>query len=242
MKPAILVAVDIIEDQVVRLTRGELQEKTVYGDDPIEAAIDWESKGAEWLHVIDLEGATQGREHNSTSIEKILEAVKIPVEVGGGIRSLDAISRWLDKGAARVLIGTRTLDAEFLSEAIRKFGDKVLPAVDSRGGAVRISGWQQPGGASLIEAVSRVAESGASRLMFTDIDRDGALIGPNVDAIEEVLETIGIPLIASGGVTSEHDVRLLARLAPKGLEGIIIGKALYSGTLSLKDAQEAAEV
>jgi phosphoribosylformimino-5-aminoimidazole carboxamide ribotide isomerase len=239
-KVTILVAVDIVEDQVVRLTRGELRERTVYGQDPVETALEWEQQGAEWLHVIDLEGATAGVQRNSRAVEEILGAVKIPVQVGGGLRSMESIAFWLDRGAARVTIGTKALDQAFLSEALSRFGEAIVAAVDARGGRVRVGGWLEAPGVGTIETVTRLAQAGVQRIMFTDIERDGTLQGPNFDAVEEVVSAVGIPVIASGGVDTEHSVRRLARLAPQGLEGIIIGKALYGGVLSLSDAQRAA--
>lgn len=240
MTLSILVAVDIVEDQVVRLAQGELQERTVYGHDPVDTAKDWVDEGAEWLHVIDLDGATHGEQHNSQAIEKILGEVSVPVQVGGGIRSLDAIGFWLDKGAERVVVGTKALDPGFLEEAVGEFGDRLVAAVDARQGEVHVAGWQEPSGHPLIDTVRRLAGTGVARLMFTDIERDGMLRGPNVDVVEEVVDALEVPVIASGGVTTAHDVRMLARLAPKGLEGIIIGKALYSGALTLKEARQAA--
>ncbi|HVE77093.1 MAG TPA: 1-(5-phosphoribosyl)-5-[(5-phosphoribosylamino)methylideneamino]imidazole-4-carboxamide isomerase [Actinomycetota bacterium] len=236
----ILVAVDIVEDQVVRLRQGELKERTVYGDNPVEAALRWEREGAEWLHVVDLDGATKGAQANSRAVEQILAQTNIPVQVGGGIRTIEAIGHWLDAGAARVVIGTKSLDKEFLTEAVAKFGDRLVAAVDARRGRVRIEGWQESSGITTVDTLKSISESGAGRIMFTDIERDGTLLGPNIDAIEEVLDAVGAPLIASGGVSSDHDIRSLARLQSKGLEGVIVGKALYSGALTLEEAKLAA--
>lgn len=238
--PVILVAVDIAGGRVVRLTRGDAGEATVYRDDPVAAAVEWERQGAGWLHVVDLDAAIEGEPRNEQIIEKILAAVGIPVQVGGGIRTLDAVRVWVERGATRVCLGTKALDREFLRGAVDEFGDRVLPAVDARSGVVRVAGWTRRSGESAVEAASRVSESGAARLMFTDIERDGTLLGPNIAAIEEVLEAAGIPVIASGGVASEEDVGMLAKLAPEGLEGIVIGKALYEGKLSVDGARRAA--
>lgn len=232
----ILVAVDIVEDQVVRLSRGELEERTVYGHDPVEAAVEWEAKGAEWLHVIDLDGATRGEQSNSKAVERILQSVKIPVQVGGGIRSVQSIESWLAAGATRVCVGTKLFDPEFLKEAVSQFSDSLVAAVDARGGEVRVGGWLQGGGATPVDTVKRLEDSGVRRIMFTDIERDGTLLGPNIEAIEEILEVASIPVIASGGVDMEQSVRELAKL---NLEGVIIGKALYSGAMSLEAAKAA---
>ncbi|HVF11740.1 MAG TPA: 1-(5-phosphoribosyl)-5-[(5-phosphoribosylamino)methylideneamino]imidazole-4-carboxamide isomerase, partial [Actinomycetota bacterium] len=235
-----LVAVDIIEDQVVRLTRGEIQERTVYGDDPVEVAINWAKRGAEWLHVIDLDGATKGDQQNSKAMVEIIKNTSIPVQVGGGIRTVEAMSSWLDAGAARVVIGTKSEDQAFLRQAITEFGDKVVVAVDARAGRVQVGGWLEASGSSAVDAAKRAQDAGVSRIMFTDIDRDGTLMGPNLDAIEEILDAVSIPVIASGGVKNAHDVRSIAGLVGKGIEGIIIGKALYSGSLTLEEAKAAA--
>jgi phosphoribosylformimino-5-aminoimidazole carboxamide ribotide isomerase len=238
--PYILVAIDIVEDQVVRLRQGRMQERTVYGHDPVDTALGWEKSGAEWLHVIDLDGATRGEQQNSLAIEQILQRVSIPVQVGGGIRTMDAIRRWLDRGATRVCIGTKATEPDFLEKAVQEFGDKLVAAVDSRQGVVQVGGWQTTSGEKTLEIVKMVEAKGVSNLMFTDIERDGTLEGPNLEMIEVILEEVQVPLIASGGVTTDHDVRDLAALGPRGLEGIIIGKALYSGALKLEDAKTAA--
>lgn len=238
--PYILVTVDILEDQVVRLRQGELRERTVYGHDPVEAAVDWERSGAEWLHVVDLEGATRGEQANSKAIEEILKSVKIPVQVGGGIRSIASIEGWLNKGAARVSIGTKALDEEFLNEALAKFSEYIVAGVDARAGEVRISGWLQTSGSRAVEVAKHLADSGVQRIMFTDIERDGTLQGPNFEAVREIVEAVDVPVLAGGGVDTEFSIRKLAKFWEQGLEGIVIGKALYSGALSLDSAKKAA--
>lgn len=237
---AILVAVDIIEDQVVRLTRGEIQERTVYGGDPVEVALDWVNQGADWLHVIDLDGATKGDQQNSKAMEEIIKNAGIPVQVGGGIRTVEAMASWLEIGAARVIIGTKSEDEKFVREAVAQFGDKVVVAVDARAGRVQVGGWLEPSESTAVAAAKRAEDAGVSRIMFTDIDRDGTLMGPNLDAIQEILEAVSIPVIASGGVKNAHDVRRIAGFVDSGLEGIIIGKALYSGSITLDEAKSAA--
>lgn len=240
MPITVLVAVDVSEGRVVRLTRGEPGERTVYGEDPVATALAWQEQGAEWLHVVDLDAAIHGDPGNRRVIERLLEEVRIPAEVSGGIRTLEQIDVWLDCGAARVCVGTRALDSVFLAEAVARFGEAVVPAVDARAGRVRVAGWREDSGETVVEVAERMADAGASRIMFTDIERDGTLLGPNLQAIEEVLGAAGLPVIASGGVSGEGDVRALARLAPRGLEGVIVGKALYGGTLTLDRARAAA--
>lgn len=190
--------------------------------------------------MIDLDGATKGDQQNSKAMIEIIKNTSIPVQVGGGIRTVEAMSSWLDAGAARVVIGTKSEDQAFLRQAIGEFGDKVVVAVDARAGRVQVGGWLEASGSSAVDAAKRAQDAGVSRIMFTDIDRDGTLMGPNLDAIEEILDAVSIPVIASGGVKNAHDVRSIAGLVDRGIEGIIIGKALYSGSLTLEEAKAAA--
>lgn len=234
----VYVAIDVAGGKVVRLLRGDPEHTTVYRDDPVETAAGWEAQGAEWLHVVDLDGAIAGRPQDS--IGKILEAVTIPVQVSGGVRSVEAIDGWLTKGAARVVIGTKALDGKFLSRALAEFGPRIVAAVDAKGGLLRVSGWQEEIEERAVDVAKRLADTGVARLMFTDIDRDGTLSGPNFEAIEELLDVVDVPVIAGGGVATEADVARLTSLATRGLEGIIIGKALYSGSLALEAAKSAA--
>lgn len=236
----VFVAVDLAGGRVVRLVRGDMADATVYGDDPVEVALGWEAAGAGWLHVVDLDGATAGEPRNAPAVRRILGAVRVPVQVSGGVRSVAAAETWLDAGARRVVAGTRALDPAFLAEAVPRLGDALVAAVDAREGRVRVSGWTRASDLSPVEAARRLAEAGVARLLFTDIGRDGTLAGPNVTATAEVLEAAGVPVIASGGVGSEEDVRALAALAPRGLEGVVVGKALYSGALTLDRALAAA--
>jgi phosphoribosylformimino-5-aminoimidazole carboxamide ribotide isomerase len=237
--PELLVAIDLAGGRVVRLTRGEMAAQTVYGDDPAAIASGWQDRGARWLHVVDLDGATTGEQANAGAVEQILRAVTIPVQVAGGIRSMDAIARWADLGATRVCLGTRSLDEGFLREALVAFGDLLVASVDSRAGEVQVAGWLEGSGAATEEIVGRVAEAGVARLMFTAIDRDGTLEGPDFAAIERVLAVSPVPVIASGGVGAAAHLSRLAGLAPRGVEGVVVGKALYSGVLELEEALAA---
>jgi phosphoribosylformimino-5-aminoimidazole carboxamide ribotide isomerase len=237
--PELLVAIDLAGGRVVRLTRGEMAAQTVYGDDPAAIAAGWQERGARWLHVVDLDGATTGRQANAGAVERILSAVTIPVQVAGGVRSTEAIERWVGLGAARVCLGTRSLDEGFLREALAAFGDRLVASIDSRNGEVQVAGWLEGSGAATEEVVQRVAEAGVARLMFTAIDRDGTLEGPDFGAIERVLDVSPVPVIASGGVGTAEHLSRLAALAPRGVESVVVGKALYSGALGLEDALAA---
>lgn len=225
---------------MVRLRKGDPDQKTVYGRDPVAAALAWEERGAEWLHVVDLDGALRGEPLNTKKIEEIVKAVKVPVQVSGGIRSVEALARWLDVGAARVVIGTKAFDSDLLAEMVERFGDQVVAAVDSKSGTVRVGGWKEESQMTPQDAARRLQSAGVQRLLFTDIERDGTLEGPNLDAIAQLLDAVDVPMIVGGGISCEPDVRNLAALAPNGLEAIIIGKALYSGALTLDEAKQAA--
>lgn len=226
----------MVAGEVVRLTKGDMDQKTVYGEDPVQAAGEWVAKGARWLHLVDLDGATGTGIDNWGPIGRILDAATVPVQIGGGIRTMQAIGRAVERGAARVCIGTKSMDADFLSAAVKEFGDRLVASVDSRAGTVRVGGWTEGSGIPTLQAVSRMIDCGVSRIMFTDIERDGTLTGPNLEAVEEVLDAVQIPVIAAGGVTHTEDLEQLATLAPKGLEAIVVGKALYNGNIDLADA------
>lgn len=235
--PEILVAIDMVAGQVVRLTKGDMAHKTVYGQDPVEAAGEWVARGARWLHLVDLDGATGSGIDNSVPIGRILEAVGVPVQVGGGIRTMQAISHWVERGAARVCIGTKSMDRDFLAGAVSEFGDRLVASLDSQAGTVRVGGWTKGSGTGTLDALRQMLDCGVSRVMFTDIERDGTLSGPNLPAIQEVLQASPVPVIAAGGVTNLADLEALASLAPQGLEAVVVGKALYSGSLDLAEAQ-----
>ena len=225
------------------MTRGEMADMTVYGDDPVATALEWAGKGARWLHVVDLDRATGSGYDNRAAIEEVIDASPIPVEVGGGVRTVDAIGDWVARGAARVCVGTKSLDAEFVAAAVKEFADHLVVSIDARGSVVQVEGWKTSSGRAWKETIRSVADLGAKRVMFTDIARDGTLAGPNIEAIEEALAAAAgrLKVIASGGISRAQDVSSLAVLAPRGLEGVVIGRALYSGGVSLEDALSAAE-
>lgn len=237
----VLPAVDVRDGRCVRLIQGAADRERVYDADPAEAAQRWEAAGASWLHVVDLDGAFTGAQANAGAIRRLIAAVTIPVEVGGGMRDLATVERWLQAGARRVILGTVALArGDILEEACHRFGDRIVVGIDARQGDVRTEGWVVRTGISPSEAAARVIAAGARRIIYTDIDPDGTLGGPNVAAIERFLRALAVPVIAAGGVASVDDVRRLRRLEPIGLEGVIVGRALYEGRVRLEDLLAAA--
>lgn len=236
----VFVAIDISGGKVVRLKRGDYAELTVYSDDPAEVAASWQERGARWLHVIDLDAALDRPSDNTREVERILDAVTIPVQLGGGMRSIEKVKTMLERGAARVVVGTRSLEPDFLSEALQVAGDRLCVALDAKGSEVMLKGWKQGSGVSVIEGANRMCKAGVSRVMVTDITRDGTLEGVNVPTMTDILKQVDIPIIASGGVGSLDDIRDLTTLTDLGLEGVIVGKALYSGDVKLEDALATA--
>jgi phosphoribosylformimino-5-aminoimidazole carboxamide ribotide isomerase len=236
----VLVAVDISDGKVVRLSRGDVRELTVYREDPVETALEWEQMGAEWLHVVDVDAALTGDERNTRLIEALLASVEIPVQLGGGIRSYELLEHWLHLGATRVCIGTKALDEFFVEKVVQQFGEGIVGSVDARGGEVHVEGWQRPSGLTAIELATRLQNLGVERLMFTDIGRDGTMAGPNVDGIRDFVDAVSVPVVASGGIDGRESLLSLAEIEKQGLEGVVIGKALYTGALTLSDAIKAA--
>ncbi len=232
----IFVAIDLAGGRVVRLLRGDPAAATVYSEDPVATARAWQGRGARWLHVVDLDGAIGGEPANAAVMRRIIEAVDIPVQVAGGVRSLEAIDAWLSAGAARVVVGTRAIEEGFLSQAVPSFGEGFVAAVDARDGMVQVAGWQESSSLSTEAVLVRLDGAGVPRVLFTDIGRDGTLEGPNLPAIRGVLGASGMGLIASGGVAGLRDVETLLSLGHPRLEGVIVGKALYSRSLALEDA------
>ncbi|HLJ58688.1 MAG TPA: 1-(5-phosphoribosyl)-5-[(5-phosphoribosylamino)methylideneamino]imidazole-4-carboxamide isomerase [bacterium] len=237
----VLPSVDIRGGRCVRLIQGAADRERVYGDDPVAAALRWQHAGAAWVHVVDLDGAFDGRPGNEGTIIRLIRALRVPVEVGGGIRDLATIERYLAEGAARVILGTMAATSpELLRDACARFGDRIAVGIDARGGAVVTQGWVTTTGEPALEAATRVTGAGARRIIYTDTGRDGMLDGPNLAAFEAMLGVANVPVIASGGVASAADVRRLRALEARGLEGVIVGRALYEGRASLEDLLAAA--
>ena len=231
-------AIDLKDGQCVRLVQGRADRKTVYSDQPEAVARKFAQEGAAWLHVVDLDGAFTGSSRNLKSIEKIAQAVDLPFQVGGGLRSRADVKRILELGAARVIIGTKAVSApEFVQELLEEFGpEKIVLGIDAREGRVAVEGWVSTAELSAEEFGTTMRELGVTTAVFTDISRDGLLAGPNIAATRNMAVKTGLEIIASGGVASLKDLQELKKLEAVGVSGVIIGKALYNGSFSLAEA------
>jgi phosphoribosylformimino-5-aminoimidazole carboxamide ribotide isomerase len=233
----IIPAVDIKAGRCVRLLQGRKDAETVYSDDPVQMAKKWESQGAKLIHVIDLDGAFQQHPQNTDAIKKTVEQLDIPVQVGGGIRNERTIRKYIEIGVERLIIGTEAINNPKLVEtACKAFPGQIVVAIDARRGMVAIEGWTQTTPMKAVDLAKRFEDCGVAAINFTDIDRDGMQTGPNIEETRRIAEAISTPVIASGGVATIDDVKNLLPLNAMGITGIIIGKALYSGALDLKDA------
>ena len=232
-------AIDIKDGNCVRLLRGDFSQQTIYGNDPAEMAKKWEALGGEYIHVVDLDGALKGHGVNAAAIKRICEAVSVPVQTGGGIRTMDDIEKKLECGIARVIIGTKAVsDSAFVKEAVRNYGDKIVIGIDAKDGMVAIEGWEKTSEYKAVEFAQKMTDIGVKTIIYTDIATDGTLMGPNVCAMEEMVRASGIDIIASGGVGSLEHIKMLV---PTGVEGVITGRALYTGNISLGDAIKAGK-
>ena len=233
-------AIDIRGGKCVRLLEGRFDQETIFADRPADMAIKWEAQGGKYLHIVDLDGALQGKPVNLDAIRDIIANVSVPVQLGGGIRNLDSIEAWLDAGVDRVILGSIAVkDPELVKEACRLFGERIVVGIDAKGGEVAVEGWGISGGVQATELAKRMADVGVARIIYTDISRDGTLSGVNVESTVELARAAGIPVIASGGVAGMDDVYRVAA-SPK-IEGMIIGKALYTGKIDLRAALCVAE-
>jgi len=230
-------AIDILGGKAVRLKQGRKAEATVYGD-PVEMATKWVSKGAEWLHVVDLDGAFLGKLKNLDLLRQMAKTVPLAkIQVGGGIRSMSIVDSLLDAGIQRVVLGTAAVqDPNFVTEALRKHPHNIAIGIDALDGNVQVSGWTENSNIRAIALARKLQDVGARLLIYTDISRDGVLEGPNVQAIREMLDNADLSVIASGGVSTIADVQQLAELDHWRLDGVIIGKALYEGLIELEEA------
>ena len=229
-------AIDLKIGACVRLLRGDMDKATVFNADPAAQAKIFTDAGCAWVHVVDLDGAVAGRAANAPAVEAILRAVKVPVQLGGGIRDDAGVETWLGRGVARIVLGTAALtNPELVRRSCRRFPNQVAVGVDARQGKVAINGWTETSDTTVDELAARFADAGVAALIYTDIDRDGALEGPNIEATARLTQTAPMPVIASGGVSSIDDLYALRAAAPM-LDGVICGRALYDGRIALKSA------
>jgi len=235
----VLPAIDIKDGHCVRLYQGDYGKVTTYDTDPVQVALRWQEAGAGWLHIVDLDGAAQGMPVNAALIARIRATTKMHIEVGGGMRSLEHIQHILELGIDRVILGTVAItDRALLSQALAAWGERIVVGIDARGGLVSISGWHETSHVNATTLAAELEQAGVQRFIYTDIARDGVLKGPNLDALREMQQATSRPLIAAGGVSALHDLQALAAL---GVEGAIVGKAIYTGDVDLAAAIVAVE-
>lgn len=235
----IIPAIDLKDGQCVRLRQGEMDDATVYGSDPVDMAARWVQQGARRLHLVDLNGAFDGKPVNGEAVMAIAKAYPdLPIQIGGGIRSLQTIEQYLEAGVNYVIIGTKAVkEPEFVTEACREFPDSVIVGLDAKNGLVATDGWAEVSEIKATELAKRFEQDGVSSIVYTDISRDGMMQGVNIDATVEMAKASGLKVIASGGVTNMGDIRALREVAEAGILGAITGRAIYEGQLDLAEAQ-----
>ena len=234
-------AIDIRGGKCVRLFKGDFAQETVFSDSPAAMAKQWESEGAEYLHLVDLDGARAGRPENLATVKDILAAVTIPVELGGGIRTMENIDEVLALGVRRVILGSVAVrDPELVCEACAKYGDRIVVGIDAKDGIVAVDGWGVSGDVDVITLAKKMKDAGVRTIIYTDISRDGTLSGVNVEATAKLARESGVDVVASGGVSSPFDVENLKALERPNLRAAIVGKALYDGRTTLRDMNIAA--
>lgn len=230
-------AIDLKDGKCVRLLQGKATDVTIYSDDPVAMARHWQAEGGQFLHVVDLDGAFSGEPKNWDWVGRIASAVSIPVQLGGGVRTLEQIGKALELGVHRVVLGTKATSEGFLTRAIEKFGaEKLVVGIDARDGKVAVSGWTKQTELSATDFAKQVFQLGAYRMVFTDISTDGMMVGPPLDSIRRLCDTVGCFVIASGGVSTVEDIQKLQDLNAPNLEGVIVGKALYEKKFTLREA------
>ncbi len=233
----IIPAVDIKNGKCVRLLQGRMDAETVFSDDPAAMAKRWEDEGAEIIHVIDLDGAFEKSPQNLISIKKILKTIKVDIQVGGGIRNEKTVRMFLNIGVKRVIIGTEAIrNPQFVKDACKAFPGQIVVGIDALHGKVAIEGWAQTTEIMAVDLARQFEDCGVAAINFTDIHRDGMQTGPNIEETGRLAEAVSIPVIASGGVSTTEDIKNLMPLEAAGVSGVITGRALYSGTLNLKEA------
>lgn len=236
----VIPAIDLLNGKCVRLYQGDYAQSQVFNDDPVAVAQQWAREGASRLHVVDLDGAKVGHPVNQTAIAAIVQALDIPVQVGGGLRDRQSVADLLSRGVQRVILGTVAVEQPALVETLcQEFPGQIVVGIDARNGRVATRGWLEDSEVEAIALAQQMADRGAAAIIYTDIHRDGTLQGPNLDALRELAQAVTVPVIASGGVSSVRDLMNLLALEPLGVNGVIVGRALYTGEVSLQDAVRA---
>ncbi len=233
-------AIDLKDGVCVRLLRGEMNRATIFNTDPVQQAREFAAAGFQWLHMVDLNGAVEGRPVNADAVAAVVKAIDIPVQLGGGIRTFETLESWFDAGVKRAILGTAALsDPDFVRTACRRYPDQVVVAIDAREGRVAVEGWTRDSGVKALDLALRFEDSGVAAIIFTDINRDGAMAGLNVEATVDLAFALTTSVIASGGVSSLGDLEELKSHEAAGIEGVICGRALYDGRI---DAARALDV
>lgn len=236
----VIPAIDLLDGKCVRLYQGDYNQASIFNNNPVEVARQWAAEGATRLHVVDLDGAKEGKSVNLSVIEAIAKAIEIPVQVGGGLRDRAGVARLLNTGVQRAILGTVAVEnPELVTELCQEFPKQIVVGIDARNGMVATRGWLETSEVAATDLAHRMAQQGVSAIIYTDIHRDGTLSGPNMDALRELAESIDIPVIASGGVSSLTDLLSLISLESVGVTGVIVGRAIYTGDVSLKEAVRA---
>lgn len=230
-------AIDLKDGQCVRLLRGEMDKATVFSASPADQAESFEKAGFEYLHIVDLNGAFEGKPVNEAAVKSVLSRVNMPVQLGGGIRNMDMIARWLDAGISRVILGTIALKNPLLvKEACRQFPGQIAVGIDAKGGKVAINGWAEVSDQLAVDLAKKFEDAGVAAIIYTDISKDGAMEGPNFDETVKFAESISTPVIASGGISSVADIKRYKEFETAGIEGCILGRALYEGAIKAEEA------
>jgi len=233
----VIPAIDLRGGKCVRLIQGRIDQETIYSDDPLGIACTFEKMGAERIHIVDLDGAFSGQLANLKVIKEILRTVKIPIQLGGGIRTMDAIEKLLSLGVDRVILGTAAIDhLSLVSDGVKRFGERMMVGIDSKNGQVAIKGWADTVAKTYLQLGQEIKSLGVKQVVFTDISRDGTFNGPNLAAAAELAQKSGLEVIVSGGVSSLEDIRKISCMNEPGISGVIVGKALYAGAVNLKEA------
>jgi len=235
-------AIDIRGGKCVRLLKGDFNQETVFSDSPADMARKWQAQGAEYLHLVDLDGALAGSSQNLAAIEEILQAVDIPTELGGGIRSMEQIDKLLAMGITRVILGSVAVkNPDLVREACAKYGERIVVGIDAKDGIVAVEGWGESGNIGVVELAKKMKDAGVKTIIYTDISRDGTLSGVNVEATVKLAQESGVKIVASGGVKSLDDINALKKQEAVGIEGVIAGKSIYMGKLDLAAAIKIAK-